>query len=32
MKRKPITRESDEETETVWRNLSVPRKWLLLFK
>jgi hypothetical protein len=25
-------RESDEETETVWRNLSVPRKWLLLFK
>ena len=30
--RKPITRESDDENETVWRNLNVPRKWSFLFK
>jgi hypothetical protein len=28
----PITRKSDDETETVWRNLSAPWKWSLLFK
>ena len=32
MQRKLIARESDDETETVCRDLSVPRKWSLLFK